>query len=143
MAKKGRPRKLNEADIKASMVKMLKAGDFPESACKSAGISEATYYRWREEDDEFRDSTTRAMATAKSRCLRTVKQCMNERDPLHANATRMKAAQFMLKFAHQWQFQKSEQPQDDGNKPSEERVKEAKERVRAGVGGGNEPQGDQ
>jgi hypothetical protein len=64
----GRPSKLT-SELQASMVKMLRAGVHPETACKVEGLALSTYYDWRKRGEEgeepyaeFLFETTRATA---------------------------------------------------------------------------------
>jgi hypothetical protein len=69
----GRPSKLDE-DTQAKVCAALRTGNFVRPACEFAGISQSTYYAWRERGEadreaglntpflEFLEATTRASA---------------------------------------------------------------------------------
>lgn len=46
---------------KASVVEFLKTTPIVQVACQKAGISRATYYRWREEDEKFKEESDKTL----------------------------------------------------------------------------------
>lgn len=77
----GRPTKLTPA-LQARILKLVRAGNYPEVAAASLGVNRATYYRWMERGEkcakgdelfrDFRDALTRAKATAETAALAKV-----------------------------------------------------------------------
>jgi transposase-like protein len=71
----GRPTKLTPA-LQARIVKLVREGNYPETAAQSEGVSRATYYEWMERGRrrespfaDFSDAVTRARATAQRKML--------------------------------------------------------------------------
>ncbi len=48
-------------DRKTNLLKKLKKNPIVQIACKQAGVSRATYYRWRKEDKNFRNEADKAI----------------------------------------------------------------------------------
>lgn len=77
----GRPTKLTPA-LQARIVKLVREGNYPETAAASLGVNRATYYRWMERGEkcakgdeifrDFRDALTRAKAAAETKALARV-----------------------------------------------------------------------
>ena len=56
------------------MLRLIEAGAFAVDACLAVGLGETTYYRWLQENREFRESIKRARAKAiNTRVLRIAK----------------------------------------------------------------------
>lgn len=78
-----RPTKLT-AELRERVVRAIRAGNHVEPACRSAGISASSYYRWlergREEQDgiyrEFREQVERAEADAEVHAVAVIRKAM-------------------------------------------------------------------
>lgn len=88
----GRPSKLTPA-LQARIVKLVREGNYPETAAQSEGVSRTAYYEWMEKgrarakgDDayaDFADAVTRARATAQRKMLAHVAKAA-PKDPENA-----------------------------------------------------------
>lgn len=88
----GRPTKLTPA-LQARIVKLVREGNYPETAAQVEGVDPRTFYRWMERgqsegpDDEpfrqFRQAVTRARATAQRKMLAHVAKAA-PKDPENA-----------------------------------------------------------
>lgn len=77
----GRPTKLTPA-LQERILKLVRDGNYPETAAASLGVNRATYYRWMERGEkcakgdevfrDFRDALLRAKATAETKALARV-----------------------------------------------------------------------
>lgn len=77
----GRPTKLTPA-LQARILKLVREGNYPETAAASLGVGRTTYYRWMERGEkcakgdeayrDFRDALLRAKATAETKALARV-----------------------------------------------------------------------
>lgn len=74
----GRPTKLTPA-LQARIVKLVREGNYPETAAQSEGVHRDTYYSWMERGRkrerpfaDFSDAVTRARATAQRKMLGVV-----------------------------------------------------------------------
>lgn len=77
-----RPTKLSD-EVRDRIVQALRAGNYAEAACQSAGISPSTFYRWMErgERDEgiyraFREAVKRAEADAEVHAVAVLRKAM-------------------------------------------------------------------
>lgn len=81
MPRTGRPTKLTPA-LQERILKLVRAGNYPETAAASIGVGRTTYYRWMERGEkcakgdeayrDFREALTRAKATAEAAALAKV-----------------------------------------------------------------------
>lgn len=85
----GRPTKLTPA-LQARIVKLVREGNYPETAAQSEGVHRDTYYSWMERGRkgekpfaEFSDAVTRARATAQRKMLAHVAKAA-PKDPENA-----------------------------------------------------------
>jgi hypothetical protein len=92
MSRTGRPTKLTPA-LQERIVKLVREGNYPETAAQSEGVDRATYYRWMDKGAQdgpeastyrdFRDAVTRARATAQRKMLAHVAKAA-PKDPENA-----------------------------------------------------------
>lgn len=83
----GRPTKLTP-EVAAAIVASVEEGNYPEVAAEAEGVDGSTFYRWmqRGESDEdkdqafreFRESVTRARASAERAMVRIVRTASND-----------------------------------------------------------------
>ena len=59
--KKQKTIKAKQERLRESIVASLEKYPIVKIACSKAGVSKATYYRWREEDESFRDRIDQAL----------------------------------------------------------------------------------
>lgn len=64
--KPGRPRKDDE-ETTAKLLACIEGGAFAHVAASAAGIHRATFYRWMQEDEAFRDKVDAAAARARQK----------------------------------------------------------------------------
>jgi hypothetical protein len=98
-----RPLKLTE-DVEAKVCAALRSGNFVKPACEFAGISERTYYAWRERGEadleagldtpfvQFLQATTRASAEGELLAVQKLSQNVREGD--------QRAIEFFLTHRH-------------------------------------------
>ena len=78
-----RPSKLSES-VQGRIVQAIRAGNYGEQACRAAGISPSTYYRWLERGAEqtngsyrdFHDAVRQAEAEAEVHAVAIVRRAM-------------------------------------------------------------------
>lgn len=51
-------------EIMARLIELIRAGNYSEVAAASLGIPKVTYYRWREDNEDFRDAISKAEGEA-------------------------------------------------------------------------------
>ncbi len=64
MAKRGR-RTIRTAEVAKTLRDVIRLGGSDADACLMAGIDDNTFYRWLNDDGEFREGITRARASGK------------------------------------------------------------------------------
>lgn len=57
---------LNKNKIKKQLITELESVPIPDYASEKAGVSRATYYRWRKEDSDFKEKTEEALILGRS-----------------------------------------------------------------------------
>lgn len=80
-----RPSKLS-VEVRERVVQAIRAGNYAEAACQSAGISPSTYYRWLARGEHeptseyavFREAVVRAEADAEVHAVAIIRRAMGE-----------------------------------------------------------------
>jgi len=80
-----RPSKLTD-EVTERVVQAVRAGNYAEAACQSAGISSSTYYRWMSRGDQdpgsdyarFREAVLRAEAEAEVYAVAIIRRAMGD-----------------------------------------------------------------
>ena len=65
-SRRGRP------TLEAAILDAIRSGCSIEAACQSAGVSRATFYRWRDQDEAFGDQVDKAIAESEVRLVRSI-----------------------------------------------------------------------
>lgn len=78
--KTGRPTKYNERTV-AFVLKMIEGGYLDKEACAVAGISRATFYKWKTDFSEFKDALRNAEAKRMDILIRRIQDnCLFRHD---------------------------------------------------------------
>ena len=64
---------LSDADAKARIVTVLRAGNWTGTAIATAGVPRATFERWVAEDAAFADQVSRAVGLAEARMVEALR----------------------------------------------------------------------
>lgn len=52
---------LNKQELQRKVIKLFQENPIVQIACHKAGVSRSTFYRWRQEDGEFKKACTKAL----------------------------------------------------------------------------------